>query len=104
MQKKNIKMDLIEETLRSRPLVNSKGSKFPHELPPRLHVPQIKLQPLQSVKQMFNPWYDECNQLIQLAELHDKRSQQFEDWYSAQCLSSKPPGMAMTMLIPSRRE
>ncbi|CAR29551.1 hypothetical protein ZYGR_0AD02330 [Zygosaccharomyces rouxii] len=97
-------MDLVEETLRNRPLVNSRGSKFPHEVPPRLHIPQIKLQPLQPASQMFGPWYNECDQLVQLAELHDKRSQQFESWYVSQCLSKKPPGMAMTMLSPSRRE
>lgn len=95
---------LVEETLRSRPLINSHGSKFPHQVPPRLHVPQIRLQPLQPAKQMFEPWYDECDKLVELTELHDKRSQQFDSWYESQCLSNKPPGMSMAMLSPSRRE
>lgn len=97
-------MDLVEEALRNKPLFNSRGSKFPHEVPQLLHIPHIKLPPLQPASQMFGPWYDECDQLMQSAALHDKRSQQFENWYLSHCLGNKPTGMSMGMLSPSRRE
>lgn len=94
----------VEETLRSRPLINSQGTQFPRGVPPRVHIPQIRLQPLQPAAEIFAPWYEECDQLVQLADLHDKRGKQFDQWYANQCLSNKPPGMGMTMLSPSRRE
>ncbi|AQZ11630.1 MVB12 (YGR206W) [Zygosaccharomyces parabailii] len=94
----------VEETLRSRPLVNSQGTRFPHDVPPRVHIPQIKLTPMQSAAEIFAPWYEECDQLVQLADLHDMRGRQFDRWYESQYLSNKPPGMAMGMLSPSRRE
>lgn len=94
-----------EDILRKFPLYNAHGSQFPRNVLPRLQVPQIKLQALQPSSQIFDPWYQECDNLITACRVHDEGGEQFDQWYSQRYMSNKPPGMIENvMLSPSRRD
>ncbi|QLG71027.1 hypothetical protein HG535_0B00650 [Zygotorulaspora mrakii] len=94
----------IDDILLKSPLYNAHGSAFPHMDLKKLEAPQIRLQPLQPSSQVFESWHKECENLINLCNVHDQGPKQFDQWYTEKFMSSKPPGMIENvMLSPSRR-
>lgn len=94
----------VEEILRKHLLYNAHGSDFPSNVLKRIEVPQIRLQPLQPSAAMFAPWYQECDDLVKACEEHDRRGEEFDQWYLQRFMSNKPPGMVGNVVLsPSKR-
>lgn len=98
----------VNEILRKIPLYNKFGDHYPHETLKKIEVPQYRIEHLQSVRDMFDPWYKECQDVATLCENHDNATKKFDDWYYQKYISSKPPGMVkgtgeMLVLSPSKK-
>ncbi|QHS73509.1 ubiquitin-binding ESCRT-I subunit protein MVB12 [Saccharomyces paradoxus] len=95
----------VEELLRHIPLYNIYGKDFPQERVTRLQIPEFKLPSLQPPRDLVYPWYEECDNITKVCQLHDSSSKKFDQWYKEHYMSKKPPGIVgNTLLSPSKKE
>ncbi|KAM5427514.1 ubiquitin-binding ESCRT-I subunit protein MVB12 [Saccharomyces cerevisiae] len=95
----------VEELLRRIPLYNKYGKEFTQETVTRFQMPEFKLPALQPTRDLLCPWYEECDNITKVCQLHDSSNKKFDQWYKEQYLSKKPPGIVgNTLLSPSRKD
>ncbi|CAL9733478.1 multivesicular body sorting factor 12 [Monosporozyma servazzii] len=87
-----------KDVLRKIPLYNRYGSTYPQGLPPKITLESIipanfKTQPLPPIDDMFQPWIEECNELIEECNEYKMQPKQFEQFYFKEYLSKKPPSL-----------
>ncbi|CCH59574.1 hypothetical protein TBLA_0B07570 [Henningerozyma blattae CBS 6284] len=105
-----------ENLLRQLPLINSKGVGFPQEsVVSKLNEGQTQTQgQIQTLnlnrsvntKEMFEPWYKECDELKNRLEKDIREGETFHDWYKEKYLNKIPPGLLdgqMNVLSPSKK-
>lgn len=86
-------------------LYNKYGKDFPQETVTRFQMPEFKLPALQPTRDLLCPWYEECDNITKVCQLHDSSNKKFDQWYKEQYLSKKPPGIVgNTLLSPSRKD
>lgn len=87
------------ELLRQTPLVNLQGPKYPDTAPSRLSLPELRLPPSAPVGDVFAVWLREIDAAIETSKTHDT-SAAFDEWFSSQYATSRPPGMDATLTLP----
>ncbi|EDO19185.1 hypothetical protein Kpol_1050p42 [Vanderwaltozyma polyspora DSM 70294] len=95
----------IECLIRGIPLYNAYGVMFPNVNKLRKFTSDVIDVPVvRGTDEMFNPWYKECEHILNDCNGHDSSFKTFDDWYKEKYLSSKPHGITDNItLTPVKR-
>ncbi|KAK5778437.1 ubiquitin-binding ESCRT-I subunit protein MVB12 PWA37_000309 [Arxiozyma heterogenica] len=87
-----------QDLLRKIPLYNSYGTNYPKQIPPKLELHEIvplnyKLQPLPPLNEIFDPWIEQCDKLLNECKEYKEEPRKFEEFYFKKYLSQIPPSL-----------
>lgn len=86
--------------LRGVPVYNKYGPSYPDHIPPLTVLPELRINELPDVNEMFQVWVDEITTVSQT--ISNRNGTGWEQWYNEQYLSNKPIGIQAT-LSPTKK-